>query len=178
MVAKISIDQANEEQLKEMVGLATMRVHDNCCLHMSASHDDCSCGVVVWALPGLQKICPCTLDVAADVCEVCIQRAIQAHGFFCLLCHGIGFVPVLGLPLLMQVVAKSMNVLVSVRNDGPGWRADIKSNQIEDFLIAQGWSDGYRKWFSLTEPPDYEPSPEEAMLRAVAYALEQQGATL
>ena len=80
-------------------------------------------------------------------------------------CQGRGWTPTADLPTWMEAAA-NLNIIVTIRNDGPGWRCDL--HRIDEHRIVTGWSDG---GFTLDAPPKYRPYPLEALLNALAGVL-------
>ena len=76
-----------------------------------------------------------------------------------------GWTPTDDLPTWMEAAA-GLNTIVTIRNDGPGWRCDL--HRIDEHRIVTGWSDG---GFTLSAPPKYRPYPLEALLNALAEVL-------
>ena len=106
-------------------------------------------------------------------CEDCdatgFRFVLDPDGKFA--CRGRGFTVSTDLSTWMQATA-ALNIIVSIRNDGPGWRADLSENVLQGRILATGWSDGFRGGvFSPFDPAPYEPDPLEALVNALGVLL-------
>ena len=69
-----------------------------------------------------------------------------------------------------------LNIILAIRNDGPGWRADIRKNDYrEQETLFTGWSDG---GFSYTGEQMWKPTQMEALLEVLEQALIAEGWTV
>lgn len=102
------------------------------------------------------------------ICSSCYETYSASfsggHSDSCLDCQGHNWTLSTDLTTWIEATA-GLNLIVCLRNDGPGWRCDLRENQLYGKCLATGWSDGGGE---LDEPPKYKPYPLEAVVNALA----------
>ena len=111
---------------------------------------------------GLRVRCGHQYCAAKGFCTLGLRHGNPLHD-----CQGRGWTATTDLATWMEMAA-GLNIIVNIRNDGPGWRCDLRENRIVGASLAMGWSDG---GFTLAEPPKYKPYPLEAVVNGLQELL-------
>lgn len=117
---------------------------------------------------GCSTACTSRIQLLEGVRGLCINRLLHISGELsdlCLICHGLGWTPTENVVTWWNSAVDSLNLIVSIKNDGPGWRANFYKNDYRELdSVAEGWSDGN---FDLDSPPKWKPTQLEALLKAL-----------
>lgn len=83
-------------------------------------------------------------------------------------CQGRGWTASMDLAKWLRAGAMATRKILVLWTDGPGWRCDVKTNDLNLEILHTGWSTGWpNAGLELEGPAPFEPDPLEAVVNAL-----------